>query len=91
MARTSHPNKEVEKALRVAEGNGWRVERGGSHAWGKIYCPYNDAECRFGEFCITSVWSTPRNPDNHAKALLRVVLNCSSQNYTAVTKKSSEK
>jgi hypothetical protein len=91
MARSSHPNKEVEKALRVAEENGWRIVRGGSHAWGKIYCPNNDAECRCGEFCITSIWSTPRNPDNHAKALLRVVLHCSSHRDTAATKKSSEK
>lgn len=55
MARSSHPKKEVEEALRHAEGQGWRVEVGGSHAWGRIYCPYNDEECRCGEFCITSV------------------------------------
>jgi len=91
MARTPHSNKEVEKALRIAEGHGWRVERGGSHAWGKIYCPYNDVECRCGEFCITSVWRTPRNPDNHAKALLRVVLNCSTRKDATVTTKPSEK
>lgn len=41
MARSSHPKKEVEEALRHAEGQGWRVEVGGSHAWGRIYCPYN--------------------------------------------------
>ncbi len=38
--------------------------------------PYNDEECRCGEFCITSVWSTPKNPGNHAKAIRRVVDNC---------------
>ncbi len=76
MARPSHPKKEVEEALRHAEGQGWRVEVGGSHAWGRIYCPYNDEECRCGEFCITSVWSTPKNPGNHARALRRVVDNC---------------
>ncbi len=43
--RPKHPKKEVEKALRYAETHGWRVEVGGSHAWGKIYCPYNDFEC----------------------------------------------
>ena len=42
----------------------------------RSYCPYNDAECRCGEFCITSVWSTPKNPGNHARALRRVVDNC---------------
>ena len=41
-----------------------------------MYCPYNDEECRCGEFCITSVWSTPKNPGNHARALRRVVDNC---------------
>lgn len=62
MPRPIHSKKEVEDALR--------------HAWGRIYCPYNDDECRCGEFCITSVWSTPKNPGNHARALRRVVDNC---------------
>lgn len=55
MARSPHPKKEVDEALRHAEGQGWRVEVGGSHAWGRMYCPYNDEECRCGEFCITSI------------------------------------
>ncbi len=45
-------------------------------------CPYNDEECRCGEFCITSIWSTPKNPGNHARALRRVVDNCSRQRAT---------
>lgn len=77
MARPSHPKKEIEAALPHAEEQGWRVDAGGGHAWGKIYCPYNDDECRCGEFCITSVWSTPRNPVSHARALRRVVDKCS--------------
>ena len=64
MARTSHPKKDIEEAIMYAEREGWRVEVGGSYAWGRIYCPYNDAECRCGEFCITSVWSTPKSPGN---------------------------
>ena len=76
MTRKSHPKKEVEEALKYAEGIGWRVEVGGAHAWGKIYCPYNDKECRCGEFCITSIWSTPRNAGNHARQIRRVVDNC---------------
>ena len=78
MTRQKHPKKEVEDALRYAEAHGWRIEFGGSHAWGKIYCPYNDAECRCGEFCISSVWSTPKNPGNHGKQIRRVVDNCTS-------------
>jgi hypothetical protein len=79
MARRSHPKREVEEALRHAEAQGWRVIVGGSHAWGKIYCPYDDDECRCGKFCITSVWSTPKNAANHAKALRRVVDNCTAE------------
>ena len=77
--RPAHPKKEVEDALQHAERHGWRVEVGGSHAWGRMYCPDNDEECRCGEFCITSVWSTPKNPGNHARALRRVVDNCTAQ------------
>ena len=76
MARSSHPKKDIEAALRHAESQGWSVEMGGSHAWGKIYCPYNDDGCRCGEFCIACIWSTPKNPGNHARAILRVVDNC---------------
>ncbi|MCM2568797.1 MULTISPECIES: hypothetical protein [Janthinobacterium] len=76
MARSPHPKKDIEAALRHAENQGWRVEVGGSHAWGKIYCPYNDASCRCGEFCIACIWSTPKNPGNHAQAIRRVVDNC---------------
>lgn len=79
MARKSHPKKEIEDALTHAESHGWRITVGGSHAWGKLYCPYNDEECRCGEFCITSIWSTPKNPGNEAKKLRRVVDNCTTR------------
>lgn len=76
MTRTKHPQKDVEAALAHAETQGWCIEIGGAHAWGKMYCPYNDEECRCGIHCITSIWSTPKNPGNFAKALRRVVDNC---------------
>ncbi|RKE24156.1 hypothetical protein B0G76_8029 [Paraburkholderia sp. BL23I1N1] len=77
MVRGVHSKKEVEGALTYAERNGWRVQGAGKgHAWGKMSCPYNDAECRCGEFCILSAWSTPKNPGNHAKHLKRIVDNC---------------
>ena len=79
MTRSQHQKKEIEEALRHAETHGWLVEQGGSHAWGRIYCPFNAAECRCGEFCITSVWSTPKNAVNHARAIKRVVDNCTFQ------------
>ncbi|MGP9821201.1 hypothetical protein ACTZWW_14395 [Salinarimonas sp. NSM] len=76
MARRRHPDKEIEAALRFAEDNGRRISLGGSHAWGKIYCPYDDEECRCGEFCIASVWTTPRNASAHARHIRRVVEGC---------------
>jgi len=44
MANKQHPNKEIQAALEYAVTKGWSVKVGGSHAWGKIYCPYNDSE-----------------------------------------------
>lgn len=79
MARPAHPQKEIEAALKYAESCGWRVTVARGHAWRRIYCPYNVEECRCGEFCITSVWNTPKNPGNHARALRRVVDNCAMQ------------
>ena len=85
MVRAKHPNKEVEDALRHAEACGWRIEVGGSHAWGRMYCPHNDPECRCGEFCITSIWSTPKNAGNHARQLKRVADNCAIRKRKAAT------
>lgn len=80
MIRQKHPKKEIEQALIYAEEKGWRIDAGGSHAWGKMYCPFNDNECRCGEFCITSIWSTPKSPVNHAKQIKRIINNCTSTN-----------
>jgi hypothetical protein len=80
MARKTHPKPKVEDALRYAEKNGWHVDIGGSHAWVKIKCPYNDKECRNGIFCISSIWSTPKNSGNHGKQIRRIVDNCTKHN-----------
>ncbi|UHQ18169.1 hypothetical protein LVB87_07975 [Lysobacter sp. KIS68-7] len=76
MARKRHPKPEVESAIRHAESHGWRIQVGGAHAWGRMLCPYDDAACRCGEFCITGIWSTPKNPGIHGRQLRRVVDNC---------------
>lgn len=76
MARSRHPHKAIEEALRYAESKGWRIETEGSHAWGRMYCPFNSPDCRCGEFCITSIWSTPKNPENQSRKLKRLVDNC---------------
>lgn len=77
MPRKRHPDKDIEAALQHAEANDWRIEVGGSHAWGKIYCPSNSKSCRCGLFCIASIWSTPRNATHHANQIRRIVDNCS--------------
>lgn len=74
--KVPHPNKEIAAALAYAEKHGWRIVQGGAHAWGKMYCPNNDPDCRCGEFGIQSIWSTPRNAENHAKLIRRVVDKC---------------
>jgi len=76
MERPKHPNKEIEAALAHAESHGWRVQPARGHAWGRMYCPHRDSDCRCGEFCITSVWGTPRNPAKHARQIRQVVDGC---------------
>ncbi len=76
MPRKSHPKQEVEAALKYAEERGWRVQAAGSHARGKMYCPSKAMEYRCGEFCISSIWITPRNAGNHDKKIRRVVDCC---------------
>jgi hypothetical protein len=66
--RRRHPKKEVQEALRDAEDAGWTVtptSRG--YRWGVATC---------GEGCSVSVWSTPKNPGNHAKDVRRAVERC---------------
>ena len=76
MTRPRHSKKEIEAALVYAESHGWRVELASGHAWARLYCPWNDESCRCGEFCVISVWSTPKSPGNHAKQIRRVVEHC---------------
>lgn len=91
MSRPSHARKEVEQALRHAESQGWKVVAGGGRYWGKMYCPYNDTDCRCGEFCITSIWSTPKNPENFARQLKRIVCNCARARVTSISAAAEEK
>ena len=79
MARSRHKNKVIEEALVHAEACGWRIRPVSGHAWGRMYCPFNDRDCRCGEFCIASIWSTPRNAENHARQIRRIVDNCSGE------------
>jgi hypothetical protein len=69
--RPAHPRKEIEQAVRDAEALGWRWRKGGGHAWARLLCP---AHTRDG--CQISIWSTPRNPEAHARDIRRLVAKC---------------
>lgn len=76
--RARHPDKDIEAAIKHAESKGWTVKKrdGKGHAWGILLCPYNDNSCRGGIFCRVSIWSTPKNPQNHARDLKKHVDGC---------------
>jgi hypothetical protein len=66
-----HPNKEIRRALVYAASYGWTVIKstgGSAHAWGVMRCP--------GDCPQVSIFSTPRVPENHARALRRAVDRC---------------
>ena len=71
-----HPNKDINEAVKYAIKNGWAVEMSNGHAWAQLKCPYNEDTCRNGIYCQVSIWSTPRNPTNHAKQLKKIVDGC---------------
>ncbi len=68
-----HPDKHIREALNYAESQDWTIQKSGprAHAWGIIYCGCGHRLCRM------SIWSTPRNPQNHARAIRRKVDRCS--------------
>lgn len=68
-----HPNKHVREAIKQAEDNGWRFEKAAAraHIFGKLFCPYGR---RAG--CRINVYSTPGNPEEHARQILRRVQSC---------------
>lgn len=77
MKRKRHTDKDIEAAIAHAEFKGWRIEMRSGHAWGRMYCPFNDTQCRCGEFCVASIWSTPKSAGNHARQIRRIVDKCS--------------
>jgi len=60
-----HPKKEINAALDHADSLELKVERTvAGHKWGRIVCTCG---------AWTSVWSTPRSPENHGRQLRRWV------------------
>lgn len=71
-----HPNKDVRKAVAYALECGWSLEPVRGHAWGVLYCREKTGEPGF-ERCRRFVWSTPRDPDRHARDIRKAVDACS--------------
>jgi hypothetical protein len=71
-----HPNKHIKHiraAVDYALGRGWTLRKSSSraHLWGRLYCPL-----RTRDGCAKAVYSTPKNPEDHAKDLRRAVDRC---------------
>jgi hypothetical protein len=66
------PNKHIRSALKYAEEKGWTIRKAGprAHAWAVIYCQFGHGECWM------SIYSTPRNPEAHARDIRRTVDRC---------------
>jgi len=71
MSRPRHPNKHIEAEVVYAERKGWRCTMSKGHVWGKLMCPLQTQEG-----CRVYVYSTPRNPETHAKQIRRKVDSC---------------
>lgn len=72
MKEKEHPNKEIRKAIQYAVSKGWHIVKSGksSHAFCRLRCDFGHGEHQM------SVWSTPKNPENHAKQIIRKVDEC---------------
>ena len=68
LASADHPDDDVDRAIQEAREAGWTFERRGGrgHAWGVL-------RSAGGESSVY-VWSTPRNPANHARQIRRAVI-----------------
>ena len=68
-----HPNKEIQKALDYAVANGWMIVKAGdsAHAFCRIKCGIAGHTEH-----MHSIWSTPKNPENFAKSIIRSVKKC---------------
>lgn len=78
MPRKRHPDRDIEKALQYAERRGWRIEvsSGHAHAWGRMFCPGEGAQCKWRKYRIVSIASTPRSTGDHAAHIRHIVERC---------------
>ena len=71
MSRPRHPDKHLERAVRYAESQGWRVELSEGPTWGHLLCPRSTRDG-----CIVGVYCTPVNPESGARRITRLVDLC---------------
>ena len=70
MARPAHPTKEIDEALDYAASKDWTIEKVDPvlmHGADEVPLPHEVDGCQ------VSIYSTPRNPQNHAKQLKRAI------------------
>jgi hypothetical protein len=65
-----HPNKHIREALKYAAERGWELTKSRGHAFGRIRCCHGHGECEMW------IWSTPRNPEMHARRIRKKVDAC---------------
>ena len=67
-----HPDKHIRAALEYAMRHGWEIVSSGksAHAFCRLHCRKGHTEHQM------SIWCTPKNPENHAKQIIRKVNEC---------------
>jgi hypothetical protein len=65
-----HPNKHIREALKYAEECGWSFAKSKGHAYGRIRCSFGHGDCQMW------IWSTPKNPEKHARRIRKTVDAC---------------
>lgn len=69
-----HPNKHIQAAIEYAVSKGWALVPSGksAHCYAKLRCGIPGHRDH-----TMSIWSTPRDAENHAKQIVRKVNECS--------------
>ncbi|MDC9607160.1 hypothetical protein WDV76_03880 [Xenorhabdus griffiniae] len=66
----------MNDAIAYALSKGWRWEkRGDGHTFGYLYCTADSGGKHEEIKCMVAVFSTPKNPTNHAKKIRKTIDN----------------
>lgn len=71
--RKQHSDKQIQVAIEFALQHGWALIDAGrsAHCFAKLRCGIAGHREH-----MMSIWSTPANPENHAKQIVRKVRQC---------------